>query len=71
MLSNFKIDKMTPQEFEQYVSERYQELGYKTILTPYSGDWGIDVIATEGKREKSLYRQKCMAALLGKSTVRS
>lgn len=47
MLSNFKIDKMTPQEFEQYVSERYQELGYKNILTPYSGDWGIDVIATK------------------------
>lgn len=42
---------MTPQEFEQYVSERYQELGYKTILTPYSGDWGIDVIAMKGNEK--------------------
>ncbi len=39
---------MTPEEYEKYVASLYQARGYKTIVTPLSGDWGIDVIATKG-----------------------
>ena len=40
---------MTPREFEHKVSDYYRQQGYKTIITPYSGDWGIDVIASKGE----------------------
>jgi len=40
---------MTPREFEHKVSDYYKQQGYKTIITPYSGDWGIDVIASKGE----------------------
>lgn len=36
---------MTPKEYEEYIAELYQEKGYKTVVTPLSCDWGIDVIA--------------------------
>lgn len=36
---------MTPKEYEDYIAALYQEKGYTTIVTPLSGDWGIDVIA--------------------------
>ena len=39
---------MKPQEYEQFVSEYYQSNGYKTEMTPYSNDYGIDVIAIKG-----------------------
>ena len=42
---------MTPREFEYIVSDYYKQQGYKTIITPYSGDWGIDVIASKGKEK--------------------
>lgn len=40
---------MTPREFEQLVAEHYQNEGYKTEITPYSGDYGVDVIAQRGE----------------------
>ena len=40
---------MTPKEFEQYVAEYYQRQGYETEITPYSGDYGVDVIAQKGE----------------------
>ena len=39
---------MKPQEYEQYVASLFQEKGYETIVTPQSGDYGIDVIASKG-----------------------
>ena len=42
---------MNPQEFEVKVAEYFNAQGYDTKLTPYSGDWGIDVIATKGKEK--------------------
>lgn len=42
---------MTPQEYEQYIASIFQERGYETIVTPQSGDWGIDVIATKGNEK--------------------
>lgn len=39
---------MKPQEYEKFVSEYYQSNGYKTEMTPYSNDYGINVIAIKG-----------------------
>lgn len=39
---------MTPKEYEQYIARLYQKKGYETTVTPYSNDWGIDVIAIKG-----------------------
>ena len=33
------------------VAEFFKAQGYETTLTPYSGDWGIDVIATKGEEK--------------------
>ncbi len=45
---------MTPQEYEQYIASIFQERGYETIVTPQSGDWGIDVIATKGNEKVAI-----------------
>ena len=45
---------MTPREFEQRVSDYYKKQGYETIITPYSGDWGIDVIPSKGKEKLAI-----------------
>ena len=42
---------MSPKEFEEVVAEYFKTQGYEITLTPYSGDWGIDVIATKGKEK--------------------
>lgn len=44
---------MTPKEYEQYIASIFQNQGYKTLVTPYSNDWGIDVIAIKGKEKNS------------------
>jgi restriction system protein len=36
---------MNPKEFEEFVSEYYRKHGYKTEITPYSNDYGVDVFA--------------------------
>lgn len=48
---------MTPKEYEEYIAELYQKKGYKTMVTPLSGDWGIDVIAIK-KEEKIAIQAK-------------
>lgn len=40
---------MTPREFEQFVAQHYREKGYDVETTPYSGDYGVDVIAQKGE----------------------
>lgn len=39
-----KIDRMEGREFEEFMSELFSRRGYKTTLTPLSGDYGIDII---------------------------
>lgn len=38
------IDTMTGKEFEEFLAEFFEKRGYKTTLTPLSGDYGVDVI---------------------------
>jgi len=40
------IDAMTGEEFEEYVAELLRFQGYKTRMTPRSGDYGVDIIAS-------------------------
>lgn len=45
---------MTPRQFEELVCEHYRKKGYKTEITPLSGDYGIDVFATKGKEKLAI-----------------
>lgn len=42
---------MTPRQFEELVSNYFRSKGYKTELTPYSGDYGVDVFAIKRKEK--------------------
>lgn len=48
---------MTPSEYEKYVASVYKERGYEVELTPLSGDYGIDIIASN-KSEKIAIQAK-------------
>lgn len=39
------IDSMDGYQFEEFVAQLFQDMGYKTEVTSSSGDYGIDVIA--------------------------
>ena len=41
------IDTMTGEEFEKYVAELLRSQGYKTRMTPRSGDYGVDIVASK------------------------
>jgi len=43
-----KKSQMKPREFEELVAHHYQNEGYEVEITPYSGDYGVDVIAQNG-----------------------
>jgi Holliday junction resolvase-like predicted endonuclease len=40
---------MRPDEYEHIVAEYFEEKGYKTTVSQYSNDYGVDVFATKGK----------------------
>ena len=40
---------MNPRQYEELVCEHFRKQGYKTELTPQSGDYGVDVFASKGK----------------------
>lgn len=42
------VDRMSGREFEQYVACLLQHQGYRTTLTPTSGDLGVDIVAERG-----------------------
>ena len=39
------VDEMDGYQFEEFVAQLFQEMGYRTEVTSSSGDYGIDVIA--------------------------
>jgi restriction system protein len=45
---------MNPREYEEYVGKYYEKQGYKITLTPYSNDYGIDIIAVKDGRNKAV-----------------
>ena len=42
---------MKPSEYEHIVAEYFESKGYKTIVSQYSNDYGVDVFATKGKQK--------------------
>lgn len=42
---------MNPRQFEEFVCEHFRQQGYKTELTTYSNDYGIDGFAIKGKQK--------------------
>lgn len=42
---------MNPRQFEEFVCEHFRKQGYKTDLTTYSNDYGIDGFAIKGKQK--------------------
>lgn len=50
------IDAMNGYEFEDYICQLYQELGYEVEHTPYSGDGGKDAVL---KKDGEIYLVEC------------
>ena len=48
--SMLEIDRMNGQEFEEFVTELFNTLGYQAERTKLSGDQGVDVIAKKGSQ---------------------
>ena len=42
---------MNPRQFEEFVCEYFRQQGFKTELTTYSNDYGIDGFAIKGKQK--------------------
>ena len=42
---------MRPDEYEHIVAEHFEAKGYKTTVSQYSNDYGVDVFATKGKEK--------------------
>lgn len=63
-----KIDRMTGTEFEGCIADLFKKRGYKTTLTPHSGDYGIDVIA-ENNIVKIGIQTKCYSEKVTNSAV--
>ena len=57
-LSEFRAKYMMnvaqPHEFERMVCEYFRSNGYKAEMTPYSGDYGVDVFAVKGKEKLAI-----------------
>lgn len=45
------VDKLEPRFFEAFVAALFKERGYYVVLTPYSGDKGVDVVARQRGNE--------------------
>lgn len=48
---------MTPKEYEELICEYFSQQGYRTELTPYNNDYGVDVFA---------YKNNCKIAIQAK-----
>jgi restriction system protein len=47
-LELLEIDQMSGIEFESYIAAILKSQGYRTMTTPVSGDFGVDLIARRG-----------------------
>ena len=54
---------MRPDEYEHIVAEHFETKGYKTTVSQYSNDYGVDVFATKGKEKIAI-----QAKMFGSST---
>ena len=62
------VDLMTGYDFEVFVSKIFQKLGFNTIVTKASGDFGVDVIA-EKDGFKIGVQAKCYSSPVSNSAI--
>lgn len=62
------IDKMNGYQFETFVSEILKDLGYNTVTTKKSGDFGVDIIV-EKNNEKIIIQTKRYAKKVSLNAV--
>ncbi len=54
---------MTPEEYEHYVAQSFKEMGYETLVTSFSNDYGGDVFAVKGEEKIAIQVKKYREAL--------
>ncbi|MCL2772029.1 MAG: restriction endonuclease [Oscillospiraceae bacterium] len=59
---------MNGRDFERFIANLFEKMGYKTKLTKASGDQGIDVIA-ESSDERIGIQAKCYSSKVGNSAI--
>ncbi len=52
------VDEITPRQFEYFVAEMLKSRGYGVKVTPPSGDFGVDVVATRKKERCAVQAKK-------------
>lgn len=62
------INSLSPYDFEEYIASIYEKLGYSVDVTPKSGDYGLDVIASN-KNEKLGIQVKKYSSSVGVKAV--
>lgn len=63
------VDKLQPNLFEAFIAVLFSKLGYSTILTPYSNDKGVDVVALKDG-ENYLIQAKQSRGMVGNDAVK-
>ena len=64
----YDIDNMDGRSFEIFIEELFRKRGYKTTLTPTSGDYGIDIII-ESEFTKIGIQTKCYNEKVSNSAI--
>ncbi|MBA4420015.1 MAG: hypothetical protein C0391_02595 [Anaerolinea sp.] len=63
-----EIDLMTGLEFEVFIGELFNKMGYKVEITKATGDQGIDVIALKNASKLGI-QTKCFSSTVGNSAI--
>jgi restriction system protein len=64
------LRSLSPAAFEQWIGERFRELGYSVSLTLASGDHGIDLIATREDESVVVQCKRYRATTVGEPILR-
>lgn len=64
-----QLQRLDPVEFEQFCGYLYERQGYKAHMTATSGDEGVDLLLTTGKRKKVVQCKRYQGSV-GQPTVR-
>lgn len=62
------IDVMSGVEFENFVADLFEKMGYKTFVTKASNDQGIDIVATKNDVRFAI-QAKCYSGVVGNHAV--
>ncbi|GLC78321.1 restriction endonuclease [Lacrimispora brassicae] len=62
------VDLMNGNEFEHFICELYNKMGYSSEVTKQSGDQGLDVIAEKNNKRIGI-QAKCYSNTVGNSAV--